>query len=217
MTEVPMPDEDTNIAHLSAEQLASYIDGNLTPAEHNAALTHFDDCADCRREMTDARRVIALATPARAEPARAPTASGRARVWVAAALAAVVVFAVVPTVLRNRSGPDGATRGPDRLPQSETVSQLAIVAPVDDGAITAASDSFVWRAASADADGLLAPTLADAVGVTAVGAAEGDCVTELPGAQAVATIANAARPARIPGLRTDRRRVHDPTRLALST
>ena len=152
MTEVPMPDEDTNIAHLSAERLASYIDGNLTPAEHNTALAHFDDCADCRREMTDARRVIALAPPAHSEPVRAPTGSRRVRVWVAAALAAVVVFAVVPTVLRNRSGPDGATRGPDRLPQSETVSQLATVFPVDDGAITPASDSFVWRAASADAE-----------------------------------------------------------------
>ncbi len=72
MTEVPMPDEDTNIAHLSAERLASYIDGNLTPAEHNAALAHFDDCADCRREMTDARRVIALAPPARVGTCASP-------------------------------------------------------------------------------------------------------------------------------------------------
>ncbi len=29
---------------------------------------------------------------------------------------------------------------------------MATVAPVDDGAITPASDSFVWRAASADAE-----------------------------------------------------------------
>ena len=155
-----MPDEDRHIAHLTAERLAAYIDGRLTPPEHNAALAHFDDCADCRREMTDARRVIALATPAQPEPARAPTPSRRVWPLIAVALAAALVFVAVPTVLRNRNGAggatdgatDGATRAPDRLPESETVSQLATVTPLDDAAVSLASDTFVWRAASADAE-----------------------------------------------------------------
>ncbi len=156
-----MPDEDRGSTHLSAERMASYLDGNLNSAEHNAALVHFDECADCRHEMTGARRTIALSSPTRSDPARAQS-GWPARRALAAALAAALVFTIVPTLLRNRSQVESATRGTDRSAQSEIVSQLATVSPADDDAIAPASGSFVWRAASADAEYRL--TITDATG-----------------------------------------------------
>jgi hypothetical protein len=66
---------------------------------------------------------------------------------------------------------------------------------------------------AATADGL-ASALADAAGVVAVGLVETDGATEAPGAHAFATMARAAT--RIPGPRTNRRRVNDPSGLALN-
>jgi hypothetical protein len=84
--------------------------------------------------------------------------------------------------------------------------------------MTTGSVPQVGPAATALADGLAAVPLADAAGVVAVGAVDDEGATEAPGAQAPAMMANTERPtARIPGLRTDRCRVNDPTRLTLST
>ena len=173
-----MPDEDRDTTHLSAERMASYLDGNLTSAEHNAALAHFNDCADCRREMTGARRVIALSSPTLSKPARAQSGS-RARRTLVAALAATLVFAIVPTLLRNRSHVESPTRGMDRSAQSEIVARLATVSPADDDAIAPASDSFVWRAASADAEYRL--TITDATGGVVWRKSTTDTSVALPG------------------------------------
>ncbi|MGZ8800769.1 MAG: hypothetical protein ACXWXF_12490 [Aeromicrobium sp.] len=67
--------------------------------------------------------------------------------------------------------------------------------------------------AAALAEGLTSALgLADAAGVD--GAVEVDGATEAPGAQALATMARAE--IRIPGPRTNRRRVNDPWGLALN-
>ena len=59
--------------------------------------------------------------------------------------------------------------------------------------------------------------LAGAVEVAVDGAVDGDGETDAPGAQALAMIASSAKLlARIPGLRTDRPRVNDPSRLGLN-
>ena len=158
-----MPDDDRDTAHLSAERLASYLDGNLTTAEQDAALAHFGDCADCRREMTDVRRVIALSSSARSRSTRAPTATRRTLALVTSALAAVLAFAIiVPTLMRDGSGVNVPTRGQDRLQQSEIVPPLAAVSPVEDVPIAPESDAFVWRAAGSDAEYVL--TIMDATG-----------------------------------------------------
>jgi anti-sigma factor RsiW len=174
-----MPDDDRDTTHLSAERLASYLDGTLTPAERDAALAHFDDCADCRREMTETRRVIALSSSA---ASRSQGPIGRrvgVRSLVTAAIAAALVFAVVPTLMRNRSGPVASIRGPDRVPQSEIVPELATVSPAKDGTIAPSTDAFVWRAASGDAEYRL--TIMDATGGVVWRKSTSDTSVMLPG------------------------------------
>ena len=157
-----MPDGDRDTTHLSAERLASFLDGYLTPVEQDAALAHFDDCADCRREMTDARRVIAASSPAVPRPVPARPARRRTLAIVSAALAATLAFVIVPAVLRTRGGEEVATRAPDRLPQSEIVRRLATVSPAEASAVVPGTDAFIWRAASRDAEYRL--TIMDATG-----------------------------------------------------
>jgi len=157
-----MPHEDRDTAHLSAERVASYLDGYLTPTEQDAALAHFAVCADCRREMTDARRVLRASSSALPLSPRAPGAWRRMLVVIPAAAAAVFAVAIAMPMLRERNSETRATRGPERLPQSETVARLATVSPADDAAFVPGRDRFVWRAASADAEYRL--TVMDATG-----------------------------------------------------
>ena len=149
--------DDGKTAHLSVEQLASYIDGSLTPDERDRVLTHFDQCAECRREMTASRRVIA----------RAPGAALRSR-WrtlspaFAMLAAAALVFVVASPVLRNNRGRDVAVRAPTRIAESDNAPRLATVSPADEGAASPENNTFVWRAASGDAEYRL--TITDATG-----------------------------------------------------
>jgi hypothetical protein len=87
-----------------------------------------------------------------------------------------------------------------------------VTAAVAEGVTTAVATAV----ATAVTDGV-ATEGAAGVDVAVDGAVVGDGATDVPGAQALAMIAsNAKLVARIPGLRTDRPRVNDPSRLALN-
>lgn len=174
-----MPDEDRDTAHLSAERVASYLDDYLTPTERDAALAHFAVCADCRREMTEARRVLTTSSSAFSPSVRAPRASRRILVVIPAAVAAVLAFAVVTPRLRERSEAIVVTRAPDRVPQSEAVARLATVSPAEDAAFVPGRDSFVWRAATGDAEYRL--TVMDGTGGIVWSKSTADTSAMLPG------------------------------------
>jgi anti-sigma factor RsiW len=149
--------EEGMSAHLTAEQLASYLDGRLTPTEHDRVLAHFDRCAECRREMTASRGVIGHAQPAGME-----SFARRTLVPALVGLAAVLAIAVASPMLRDLRAPDPAVRAPVGLVESDIVAQMATVSPGDDGSFLGEPGVFVWRAASADAEYHL--TVTDATG-----------------------------------------------------
>ena len=146
-----MPDEDMIITHVSTERLASYLDGHLTTSERDVVLAHFDECAACRREMTEARRVLARAS-SRGGGGHGTSLTRRVLTLLPPALAAILLVAVALPRLREQRGVNVATRASEASPQSDAIPRLAIVFPADDGAFAAATDSFVWRAASDDAE-----------------------------------------------------------------
>jgi hypothetical protein len=154
-----MPDDDGATAHVSAERLASYLDGRLTTAERDLALVHFDRCAACRREMAEGRRVLALASALRPDLVR--RAPRRLVTVVMTAMAAAVMFAVALPMVRDRSPQQGAIRAPDRL-AAEIVPPLGTVSPGESSTFSPQRDALVWHSASADAEYRL--TILDADG-----------------------------------------------------
>jgi putative zinc finger protein len=156
-----MPDDDAATAHLSPERLASYIDGRLTAAERDLALAHFDGCAHCRREMTEGRRVLAVASPLVRRPDLVRRVPPRLMIVVTTAIAAAVVFAVVLPTVGDRSPQQAAIRAPDRL-AAEAVPPLGTVSPQEGATLSPERDALVWRSASANAEYRL--TILDADG-----------------------------------------------------
>jgi len=174
-----MADQGRDTAHLTAERVASYLDGYLTTTERDAALAHFAVCSDCRREMTGARRVLATSSPSVvSRSVRFARTWRRVPVVIPVAVAAVLAFAVVRPMLREQRAANGPTRGPDRFPQSDVVARLATVSPGDGAAFVTGRDRFVWRAASGDAEYRL--TVMDGTGGIVWSKSTGDTSATVP-------------------------------------
>ena len=173
-----MPDEGRDTAHLTAERVASYLDGYLTTTERDAALAHFAVCADCRREMSGARRVLATSPSVVSRSVRAARTWRRLLVVIPVALAAALAFAVVTPMLREQTAANGVTRGPDRFPRSDVVAPLATVSPANGAAFVTGRDGFVWRAASGDAEYRL--TVMDGTGGIVWSKSTGDTSATFP-------------------------------------
>ena len=172
-----MPDDGGATAHLSAERLASYLDGRLTTAERDQALAHFDRCADCRREMTEGRRVLSLASPLVRRPDLLRGVPRRLMIVVTAAMAAALVFAVILPTVRDRSPQQAVIRAPDRL-AAEIVPPLGTVSPVEGSTFAPQRDALVWRSASVDAEYRV--TILDANGGRVWTRSTGDTSLTLP-------------------------------------
>ena len=137
--------------HVSPNALAAYIDGTLDGPARAAMIHHLADCADCRSELLDARRVL--------RPARTRQVVG---VAAGLAVAASLLVMVLPT---DRGGP---TAEPLRAggdtgallahgPLGEVSgSPIALAwAPAGPGAayrvaLTTVDGTPVWRASTAD-------------------------------------------------------------------
>jgi len=94
MTERP----DTQ--HPSDEQVAACLDGRLTTNERAQVLTHFAACAECRREMTVAHKVLGPWRDVR----RAPI------IGLVTVLAAVLAFVVVRPIAHDPAPSAAAVR-----------------------------------------------------------------------------------------------------------
>lgn len=126
--------------HLTENQLARLIDGDLEPALRAKVLEHLEQCADCREEavaITRLRTDHHSAAPRRGRIIRALAA--------VTAVAAGVALAVIP----RRAGPaTDAVSGPTRA-TAEAPTEIEAVSPADGAAIDP-ERRLVWRGKRAD-------------------------------------------------------------------
>ena len=121
--------------HLTASEVAAYIDRSLTGAARERAERHLSDCSLCRDELVACARLATEAPAGRRTRFVAPI------IGVAAAAVIVAVAVGAPR------------RGTARAPTTERASGpvalgVAIVAPRDGASIESRAVRFIWRADS---------------------------------------------------------------------
>ena len=145
--------------HLTASELAGYVDHALDADAHRAAEEHLEQCAQCRHEamaiMTVAESYEANAPVVEVSTRSAATASARSRSgWRRVAIGSGVLAAglVLSVVARQPNGRDeqiAAVRAPHTSARTgETV--MAAAAPADGATIPARGTVFSWHRATAD-------------------------------------------------------------------
>ena len=131
---------------MTAERIAAYLDGGLSPEEREDFERHLLVCSECRHDLAEASDL---------------TGRDRSR-WlvraapIAAAAAAVMLLWVGASEMSRRPGGEPTLRGP------ATGTQLDIVSPLDGSAAEPDSLVFRWRAAGTEAHYVF--TLIDAIG-----------------------------------------------------
>ncbi len=131
---------------MTAERIAAYLAGGLSPEAREDFERHLLVCSECRQDLAEASDL---------------TRRHRSR-WlvqaapIAAAAAAVMLLWVGAPEMSQRPGGEPTLRGPT------ADIQLAIVSPLDGSATDPDSLVFVWRAAGAEAHYVF--TLTDTIG-----------------------------------------------------
>ena len=149
--------------HLSASEIAGYLDGDLPAGDRRTAEAHLDACTSCRAELAAVGRLAHEWDAAPAAAARAAAADPQRprphRRWPRAATLGVLA-AGLAGVLVARRAPDPAgqpssegvaavERGTSQpTPAPAPSGEIEVVAPTD--TIAAASARFTWRPARAD-------------------------------------------------------------------
>ena len=122
----------TDDPHLSAEDIASLIDGSLAPHERVGVERHLAHCDDCRTELAASARAVASAVP---------VATRRIPWRLIAPLAAGIVLVVL---LRSPG-----EKGPSDEPRERTTpapdAGIVTVFPPASTALRAEALRFVWR------------------------------------------------------------------------
>lgn len=121
--------------HLSASELAAYVDHSLTDASRERAERHISECSQCRDEVVACARLAAAA----------PSSVLRRMRYVApivGAAAAVVVAVAIGASRRGGHGP-ATERSAGAIAR-----EVAIVSPRDGGSLVADSVRFTWRSDS---------------------------------------------------------------------
>lgn len=121
--------------HLQAEEVAAYLDGKVDQEERRRITAHLSDCAECRTELIEVRRILRRRR-------------GFRPLWVAApvaAAAAVVVFVLLGTGIIELNGP---SEEPLRSgPTTEIPAALVPRAPAERALVDPDSVTFIWRPA----------------------------------------------------------------------
>lgn len=159
------------MSHLSQETVAAYVDGTLSTEERRSADTHLSECASCRTEIRDVRRLL-NAGRSRWAP-RTVVGSTLA----AAAVAALLLWPGSDPSTAARSG--GSADSPLRSIPS-TDAGLVVIEPLaprwSGGDPTAAS--LRWR--SAEGASTYRVTLTDEGGSTLWSTETTDSVVAIP-------------------------------------
>lgn len=122
--------------HLSAEDVAAYLDRRLTAAARDRVEAHLAWCKPCRDE------VVELVRLRRPEPRR--------RRWYILAPAAAAAAALIVVTL-GRSRPAEAPGGTTRAATLEGIERFDVVRPVPNSTVSADAREFVWRSVGANA------------------------------------------------------------------
>jgi anti-sigma factor RsiW len=126
----------TSQGHLTAPELAAFIDRSLAGAAREQAASHLADCPQCREELADCSRLAASA----------PKRALRWRIGAAfsSAAAALILAVVLRAGTRSHVGAPSVERGLGVSPGG-----VRLVAPLAGSDVAARDVRFVWRADSA--------------------------------------------------------------------
>jgi len=157
--------------HLSAGELAAYVDGVAHEEVRQRVEAHLSRCAPCRQDLVAVREAV------RSKPSRLRWVAG------AAAAAAIALLLLTPAMLEN--GTEPTLRGPGSAAPPATASSVEAVAPTEAAAMAAAAPRFVWRSVGPDAQYRLTITTAAGDAVATITTAD-TVVTSLDGTELAA-------------------------------
>jgi hypothetical protein len=127
--------EGMGASHLTAEQVAAYLERAVSAAERDAIEAHLSTCDACRSEVVEVARLL-----------RTPRWR-RWYVWTPVAAAAAILL-LVAGPQTGAPGSDIVRRG-DR--PGEGTPRFEVLAPAADQPVAPDSVFFLWRAAATDA------------------------------------------------------------------
>lgn len=116
--------------HPTAEDVAAYLSGGLTPGDQAALEGHLAECRACRQQVTLARRLL------RQRPAP------NRLVWLVPAAAAAILAVVVVTRVPS---PTSVGDEPLRADSGEAAVSIPIVAPRDGATLGPGPVVFSWQ------------------------------------------------------------------------
>jgi hypothetical protein len=172
MSDASTPVHDPS-AHLNATQVAAFLDGGLRGTEREPVVSHLADCAECRRELVELRGALGAAT--------AVSSARRRRGAIAAAIAAGLVFVLLPPLVQRgtREAPSvEATRVGDDPHGTAAVGAFAALAPADGAELPRGARTLVWRAAAVDA--MYMVTVQDSAGAVVWSGSMADTSASIP-------------------------------------
>ncbi len=133
---------DTN-DHLSASQLAGYLDRDLRAPERRVIEEHLDGCAECRAEVT---ALVRMGLPGTLAPPKARSRPLAVLAWLVPLAAGLGVFMVSRPARRLDPG---LTERPSTGP-AESVSRLRPIAPGPGATVAGTAVVFSWHGHGAD-------------------------------------------------------------------
>lgn len=130
------------IPHIGPERLTAYLDHVLEARERDQVISHFAECADCRREMTVVRRLL-----------KAQVSRRRLRLLtpLVVAAAAGIVLISIPASVRRDGSRAVATRSAGGPGPIEPPQFLAAWSPGATVEPDEKSPTFAWQSAGPDA------------------------------------------------------------------
>jgi anti-sigma factor RsiW len=121
------------VQHLSATEIASFIDATLSPDARATAESHLSECPRCREELTSCLRLASTVPGQRRWRTSGPLIG-------AVAAAILVVAVIVPNLRRQR--PEAIRERTSPLTPARTV----VIAPRGDATVDGRNLRFVWHA-----------------------------------------------------------------------
>lgn len=145
---------NTDEAHLTAEDVAAFLDRRMTAADRAGVEAHLTECQRCRGEIAAVQRLL-IARPVRRWGVLLPTGL--------TAAAAAIVAIIVLTVDRSGSG-SAVERGQSAAEtlRSDASQRIEVLSPADGDTIRPGRLSLSWAAVTGEPTYRL--TLTDASG-----------------------------------------------------
>jgi hypothetical protein len=132
--------------HVTASELAGYVDNDLEPAARVRVEAHLDACTECRHELVEVRRVAQSFRGASRWPSWAWTRLA-AGIAVAAGVTLVLLIPGSRSLGPRRAEP---VRSSGQRGGTDGRLRIDIVSPTADMPIPASALTFTWHAAAAD-------------------------------------------------------------------